>query len=150
MARLRGQGLIRSEVVPEKVLFVFNRKRNADVYTVAYNEELARVNGFRRFLEDEDNMPEKSMIEVKLWDEYLIFAAVMGIADKVYRQAKLAVPQYSDRYYGYDPYMAYLVANDFGQAGARGVAAGASESSGSSSFGGGGSSFSGGGGGGLR
>ena len=95
-------------------------------------------------------MAEKSMIEVKLWDEYLVFAAVMGIADQVYRQAKLSVPQFDDRYYGYNPYMAYMVATGFGSAGARGVAAGASSSGGSSSFGGGGSSFSGGGGGGLR
>ena len=93
-------------------------------------------------------MAEKSMIEVKLWDEYLVFAAVMGIADEVYRQAKLAVPQFDDYYYGYDPYMACLVASNFGEAGARGVASATSSSDGSSSFGGGGSSFSGGGGGG--
>ncbi|MBR2189878.1 MAG: DUF2207 domain-containing protein [Eubacterium sp.] len=148
--RLQGSGLIRTETVSEKFLFFFNRKRTAEVYTRAYNDELARVNGFRRFLEDEDNMAEKSMIEVKLWDEYLIFAAVMGIADTVYRQVKVAVPQYNERYYGYDPYMAYVVANDFGEAGARGVAAGAADSGGSSSIGGGGSSFSGGGGGGVR
>ena len=146
--RLREKGLIRSERVAQKGLIP--RKRNIETYTAAYNEELARVNGFEKFLEDEDNMAEKSMIEVKLWDEYLVFAAVMGIADQVYRQAKLAVPQFDEHYYGYDPYMAYMVASNFGEAGARGVAAGASSSDGSSSFGGGGSSFSGGGGGGLR
>ena len=146
--RLREKGLIRSERIAEKGLLI--RKRNVEIYTAAYNEELAHVNGFRQFLEDEDNMSEKSMIEVKLWDEYLVFATVMGIADQVYRQAKLAVPQFNEHYYGYDPYMAYLVASDFGTAGARGAAAGASSSEGSSSFGGGGSSFSGGGGGGLR
>ena len=146
--RLREKGLIRSERVAQKGLIP--RKRNIETYTAAYNEELARVNGFEKFLEDEDNMAEKSMIEVKLWDEYLVFAAVMGIADQVYRQAKLAVPQFDEHYYGYDPYMAYMVASNFGEAGARGAAAGASSSDGSSSFGGGGSSFSGGGGGGLR
>lgn len=147
--RLRQMGLIHSGASTEKRL-IGKRNRTVDLYTVAYNAEVARVNGFHRFLESEDNMSEKSMIEVKLWDEYLIFAAVMGIADTVYRQIKVAVPQFNDRYYGYDPYMAYLVANDFGRAGAQGVAAGASSSGGSSSFGGGGSSFSGGGGGGLR
>lgn len=146
--RLREKGLIRSERVTQKGLIP--RKRNVETYTAAYNVELAHVNGFEKFLEDEDNMAEKSMIEVKLWDEYLVFAAVMGIADQVYRQAKLAVPQFDEHYYGYDPYMAYMVASNFGEAGARGVAAGASSSDGSSSFGGGGSSFSGGGGGGLR
>ena len=134
--RLREKGLIRSERVAQKGLIP--RKRNIETYTAAYNEELARVNGFEKFLEDEDNMAEKSMIEVKLWDEYLVFAAVMGIADQVYRQAKLAVPQFDEHYYGYDPYMAYMVASNFGEAGARGVAAGASSSDGSSSFGGGG------------
>ena len=148
--RMKEEGLLRSERITDRILGIIKTKRNADIYTVAYNEELAHVNGFRKFLEDEDNMAEKSMIEVKLWDEYLVFATVMGIADQVYRQAKLSVPQYDDRYYGYNPYMAYMVATGFGSAGARGVAAGASSSGGSSSFGGGGSSFSGGGGGGLR
>ena len=148
--RMKEKGLLRSERITDKMLGFIKTKRNADIYTVAYNEELTHVNGFQKFLEDEDNMAEKSMIEVKLWDEYLVFATVMGIADQVYRQAKLSVPQYDNRYYGYDPYMAYMVATGFGTAGARGVAAGASSSGGSSSFGGGGSSFSGGGGGGLR
>ena len=148
--RMKEKGLLRSERITDKMLGFIKTKRNADIYTAAYNEELARVNGFQKFLQDEDNMAEKSMIEVKLWDEYLVFATVMGIADQVYRQAKLSVPQYDSRYYGYDPYMAYMVATGFGTAGARGVAAGASSSGGSSSFGGGGSSFSGGGGGGLR
>lgn len=148
--RMKEKGLLRSERITDRMLGFIKTKRNADIYTAAYNEELARVNGFQKFLQDEDNMAEKSMIEVKLWDEYLVFATVMGIADQVYRQAKLSVPQYDSRYYGYDPYMAYMVATGFGTAGARGVAAGASSSGGSSSFGGGGSSFSGGGGGGLR
>lgn len=148
--RMKEEGLLRSERIADRILGIIKTKRNAEIYTVAYNEELAHVNGFQKFLEDEDNMAEKSMIEVKLWDEYLVFATVMGIADQVYRQAKLSVPQYDDRYYGYDPYMAYMVATGFGTAGAKGVAAGASSSGGSSSFGGGGSSFSGGGGGGLR
>ena len=136
--RMKEEGLLRSERITDRILGIIKTKRNADIYTVAYNEELAHVNGFEKFLEDEDNMAEKSMIEVKLWDEYLVFAAVMGIADQVYRQAKLSVPQYDDRYYGYNPYMAYMVATGFGSAGARGVAAGASSSGGSSSFGGGG------------
>ncbi len=142
--RMKEEGLVRSERGTGK------GKRNVELYTLAYNEELEHVNGFEKFLKDEDNMAEKSMIEVKLWDEYLVFATVMGIADQVYRQAKLSVPQFDNRYYGYDPYMAYMVATGFGTAGARGVAAGASSSGGSSSFGGGGGSFSGGGGGGLR
>lgn len=146
--RLQEKGLVRTEQSTKKGLF--SGRQKTEIYTKAYNEELARVNGFQKFLEDEDNMAEKSMIEVKLWDEYLVFAAVMGIADEVYRQAKLAVPQFDDYYYGYDPYMACLVASNFGEAGARGVASATSSSDGSSSFGGGGSSFSGGGGGGLR
>ena len=140
--RLEDRGLVRVERGAGKGFLA--GKRKTIIYTTAYDEELARVNGFRKFLEDEDNMAEKSMIEVKLWDEYLVFAAVMGIADQVYRQAKLAVPQFDDRYYGYNPYTAYLVARSFGEAGVKAA------SSGSSSSGGGGSSFSGGGGGGLR
>ena len=42
-------------------------------------------------------MPEsytKEAIEVKLWDEYLMFAYLFGIADKVAKQFKNLYPEY--------------------------------------------------------
>ena len=141
-------GFFREEQETAKFLLFFKRNRKVTVKTAAYLEEMARVRGFNSFLQAEDNMAEKSMIEVKLWDEYLVFAAAIGIADTVYQQVRVAVPQYADDFnhrYGYDPVYACAAARDFGDAGRSGLSA-ASESSSS----GGGSTSSGGGGGGLR
>ena len=38
-------------------------------------------------------MKEKDAIEVKLWDEYLMFAYLFGIADKVAKQFKNLYPE---------------------------------------------------------
>ena len=49
------------------------------VWTNKAYDQCLYVWGFNNFLKDEDNMKEKAAIEVKLWDEYLIFAAVLGM-----------------------------------------------------------------------
>lgn len=116
--------------------------------------EMERIAGMKRFLEDQDNMSDKKAVEVMLWEEYLIFASIFGIADKVASQLKAIHPDYmtSGTHYG-----AYFTASsavsDMMMSGVR--SAGMSQSArsghgGSSSFSGGGSGSSGGGGGGVR
>lgn len=121
-------------------------------------EEAQRVIGFYKFLKDQDNMKEKSVIEVKLWDEYLIFASVLGLAEEVTQQLRVACPDYEDYVrnthgYSYTDYMTVChVTNAFTHSAYERSIADSSSSGGggSASFGGGGGGFSGGGGGGLR
>lgn len=120
------------------------------VFTDKAYEQSLYVWGFYNFLKDEDNMKEKAAIEVKLWDEYLIFAAILGIADRVQKQLKVALPRYEEQstYYGFPM---YYYTNTFVNTGIDAAASAASQGMGGmSSFSGGGGGFSGGGGGGVR
>ena len=49
--------------------------------------------GLKLFLEEFSSINEKEVIEVKLWDEYLMFAYLFGIADKVAKQLKNLYPE---------------------------------------------------------
>lgn len=117
-----------------------------------------RVVGFRKYLKDFTIINERKSSEVALWQDYLIYAALYGIADKVARELRDINPQAFEEYVGYNyPTMSrvLLFSNSMGASITGAVAAQQTKSSvgghgGFSSFGGGGG-FSGGGfGGGAR
>ena len=54
--------------------------------------ELRRVIEFKNFLNDYTLIGERSTSEVKLWQNYLIFASLFGIAKKVADQMKQLYP----------------------------------------------------------
>ena len=56
-------------------------------------DESVKLYGLKKFLLEFSNMKDKEAIEVKLWDEYLIFAYLFGIADKVAKQFKNLYPE---------------------------------------------------------
>ena len=49
--------------------------------------------GLKLFLKEFSDMKSKEAIEVKLWDEYLMFAYLFGMADKVAKQFKDLYPE---------------------------------------------------------
>ena len=49
--------------------------------------------GLKKFLKEFSDMKNKEPIEVKLWDEYLMFAYLFGMADKVAKQFKNLYPE---------------------------------------------------------
>ena len=49
--------------------------------------------GLKKFLDEFSRMNDKEVLEVKLWDEYLMFAYLFGIADKVAKQLKNLYPE---------------------------------------------------------
>ncbi|MCR5187109.1 MAG: DUF2207 domain-containing protein [Clostridia bacterium] len=51
--------------------------------------------GLRNYLLDYSLMDERRHIEVKLWEEYMIYAQIMGISDKVNKQFGEIYPDYS-------------------------------------------------------
>lgn len=52
-----------------------------------YQDSL-KLYGLRKYLEEFSKMDTKEVMEVKLWEEYLMFACLFGIADKVSNQFK--------------------------------------------------------------
>ena len=57
-------------------------------------EDSKKLYGLKLFLEDFSSINTKEVIKVKLWDEYLMFAYLFGIADKVAKQIKNMYPEY--------------------------------------------------------
>lgn len=146
---MNKNGYAKTATVYKRVLF-WNIPRDRTVWTNKAYDQCLYVWGFNNFLKDEDNMKEKAAIEVKLWDEYLIFAAVLGIADRVEKQLKVAIPRYEEMT-TYNSFPIYYYTHTFAHNSMSAATAAASAGQGgSSSFSGGGGDFSGGGGGGVR
>ena len=109
--------------------------------------------GLKKFLQEFSDMKNKEAIEVKLWDEYLMFAYLFGMADKVARQFKDLYPEIvkemeaNNLDYGTFMYINNLSATTVHAASAARAAAESYSSGGGgfSSGGGGGGSFGGGG-----
>lgn len=126
------------------------------VYTPAFREELLHVAGFKNFLLEFSNIQEKQVMEVKLWEEYLIFASILGIAEKVEKELGRLYPEFNEQS-RIDVSYTTIATRAFIYSGMRNSTAARnaaqmrdSGGGGFSSFGGGGGSFHGGGGGGTR
>jgi len=83
---LKNNGLIYKRTSKKEC----NRKNvmNDKIY-----EDSVQLYGLKKYLEEFSRMNTKEVIEVKLWDEYLMFAYLFGIADKVAKQLKDMYPE---------------------------------------------------------
>lgn len=115
-------------------------------------EEAIQMKGLKLFFNEFENMKDKSAIEVMLWEEYLMYAQIFGVADKVAKQFKQLYPDVVTDY----SYDSVIWINDFSYSGissattARSRAESYSSGGGGFSSGGGGGGSFGGGGGGSR
>ena len=64
-------------------------------YVIKDSLKLEAINlaGLKKYLTEFSRIKEKTAIEVKLWKEYLMFAQIFGIADKVAEQFKNLYPK---------------------------------------------------------
>lgn len=94
--RLEKEELITvtSKEVPS--LFGRTKKTFQRHVTPKLREEAIHLKGLQKFLLDFSNMPEREYIEVHTWEEYLIFAELLGIADKVEEQFSKLYPKFND------------------------------------------------------
>ena len=67
------------------------KKKNVMDDTI-YNDS-QQLYGLKLFLKEFSDMKNKEAIEVQLWDEYLMFAYLFGMADKVAKQFKNLYPE---------------------------------------------------------
>ncbi len=118
-------------------------------------QDSVKLYGLKKFLEEFSNMKTKEVMDVHLWDEYLMFAYLFGIADKVAKQLKDLYPEVIQEIYGdgidLDTllFISYMSRSSVSSANSARSAASRYSSGGGgfSSGGGGGGSFGGGGGG---
>ena len=58
--------------------------------------------GLKKYLEDFTLVSQRETIEARLWKEYLVHAALFGIADKVAKQLKDIDPKFFGQTFSYD------------------------------------------------
>ncbi len=114
--------------------------------------EAEKLKGLKQFLIEFSRIGEKVPIEVHLWEEYLMFAQIFGIAKEVAKQFKNLYPNLlENNNYDFDTIIFINTVSHDGMRSAS-IARAESYSSGGGGFssgGGGGGSFGGGGGGGM-
>ncbi|MDO4341960.1 MAG: DUF2207 domain-containing protein [bacterium] len=113
-------------------------------------DEAIQLAGLKKYLIDFSNMKEKEAIEVHLWQDYLIYAQMFGIAKRVAEQFKKMYPEIIDEYNHNFDFDTVIYINDFSRSAissANAARSAAIERANSYSSGGGGFSSGGGGGG---
>lgn len=79
-------------------------------FTEEGRKHARRAIGFRKYLKDFTLLDERKTTEVALWGDYIIYAALFGIADKVAKELKDINPKAFEEAVGYDyPTMHRLV-----------------------------------------
>lgn len=147
---LRNRGLLTLETTYTHFIGI-KFSHDTDTYDASIREEMEHILGLKKFLEEMSLIDEKEVIEVKLWEDYLIFASILGIADKVQKQLGRLCPTFNEESSldtVYTMHMVHMFSHNSMYASQQ--ASRSSGMGGSSSFGGGGGGFSGGGGGGVR
>ena len=132
-----------------------NECKKKNVMDDTIYEDSTKLYGLKKFLEEFSKIDTREVLEVHIWDEYLMFAYIFGIADKVAKQLKNLYPEVLEdpnNYIDLDTilYINYL-SNRSVNAASTARSRAESYSSGGGGFssgGGGGGSFGGGGGGG--
>ena len=129
-----------------KVLFF---TQDVKVITQSGTELRDNIQKFNNFLSDYSLLAERESVNVHLWDEWMIYAGMLGITEKVKEEFKKIYPQYEAEtvYHGNTFFMVAYMASQTSNS----YASASSGGGGSTSIGGGGGSFGGGGfGGGSR
>lgn len=132
-----------------------NECKKKNVMDDTIYEDSTKLYGLKKFLDEFSRIDTREVLEVHIWDEYLMFAYIFGIADKVAKQLKNLYPEVLEdpnNYIDLDTilYINYL-SNRSVNAASTARSRAESYSSGGGGFssgGGGGGSFGGGGGGG--
>lgn len=149
-AKLVKEGLI-EEKDETSILRIFKNKKY--IATHELKQEALELAGLKRYLNEYTLIREREAVEVQLFEEYMIFAQIIGIARKVAKQFKDIYPDVIEQsnFTSYDYIMFINTSSHRGIAVAQSARIRAeSYSSGGGGFssgGGGGGSFGGGGGG---
>ncbi|MCI8353204.1 MAG: DUF2207 domain-containing protein [Clostridia bacterium] len=88
-------------VIPSAVasIYCFKISGRYNTLTEKGMSEKEKLKGLKKYMEDFSMMKEKSVPELILWEKYLVYATVFGIADKVLKQLKVVYPEMLDESY---------------------------------------------------
>ncbi|MHB8129253.1 MAG: DUF2207 family protein [Mobilitalea sp.] len=125
--------------------------KKANIIELSPRGEMLFLNilGFKKYLLDFSLIGERTIAESIIWQDYLTFATLLGIADKVIEQFEKVYPNVTD--YSQNAHYYYMLSHRYTRASYNAAqTARSAGSGGSSSFGGGGGFSGGGSGGGTR
>jgi predicted membrane protein DUF2207 len=133
------------EIKTKKILFISTKNLELNEKGQEFEDNVYK---FINYLHDFSIINERDAVNVKLWDNLMIWAGLLGLTEVVNKEFKKLYPEYETQsnYRGDGVYTAYIFANSATRAYAA-AAARTSGGGGFSSTGGGGGSFGGGGGG---
>ncbi len=95
LKRLEEEKLILSIEEPIKKEINLNQPKIIKKVDDSLYEEALRLKGLKKFLLNFSNISKKEHFDVHLWNEYLIYAQLLGIADKVISQFKELYPNFN-------------------------------------------------------
>lgn len=75
---------------------------SGNIFTPDFQQNARAAIGFKKFLKDFTLISERKTEEVALWQDYIIFGALYGIADKVAKDLKNIDPKVFEEAIGYD------------------------------------------------
>ena len=84
-----GAGLI----IGGLIAYLCMRKAKAPL-TLVGQKEYNNLKGLAKYMQEFSLMDEHEIPELVLWEDYMIFATAMGIADKVAEQLEIAYPEF--------------------------------------------------------
>lgn len=94
--------ILEQEILKNKGLITKSFKNSSYGYEEMYKvseilyEDAVKLVGLKKFLEEFSLISKREYYDVHIWDEYLIFAHLLGISDKVYEQFSKLYPAYID------------------------------------------------------
>ena len=120
-----------------------------NVFTQKGVDEIEKWKGLKKYMEEFSMLDKKELPEIVLWERFLVYATVFGIAQKVLKQLKIVYPNIEEmaEINNYT-YLYFMMHTNFLTSFSNAVSTSMSSSYSSATGGGGG--FSGGGGGGRR
>ena len=118
-----------------------------NVFTQKGVDEIEKWKGLKKYMEEFSMLDKKELPEIVLWEKFLVYATVFGIAQKVLKQLKIVYPNIEEmaEINNYT-YLYFMMHTNFSTSFSNAVSTSMSSSYSSATGGGGG--FSGGGGGG--
>lgn len=81
------------KLIKENILIPNAKKKKVYDVNPSMMIEAEKLAGLKKFLNDFSNIKDKSAIEVHLWNEYLMYASIFGIAKKVAKEFKDLYPE---------------------------------------------------------
>lgn len=131
------------------LIVLSNFQSKINVFTQSGIDEIEKWKGLKKYMENFSMMDKKEIPEIVLWEKFLVYATVFGIAQKVLKQLKIVYPNIEEAINTNNyTYMYFMINSNFASSFSNAVSTAMTSSYSSATGGGGG--FSGGGGGGRR